>query len=75
LFTGPAGDSIGIRMQTSRSMLNSIIVFGQGLDPTTQNAFRTFEGHQPFEAMMISPKDDFGSKEIMSEALQGDHNG
>ena len=56
-------------------MFNSVVIFGQSLNPSGQNTFGTLESLQPLETVVISPKDDFSSKEVVSEMLQGNYNG
>jgi len=75
LLAGLPRQSICVRVQPPRPVLDLVIVLRQGLDPASEDPFRLFEGLEPFEAVVVCPQNDLLTQDIVAEVLKGHNDG
>ena len=73
LLAGLSRQSICVRVQPPRPVLDLIIVLGQGLDPASEDPFRLLKSLEPFEAVVVGPQNDLLTQNVVTEVLKG-HN-
>ena len=62
-------DSVCVRVQTTGTVLDDVVVLCQRLDPSGEYTFRAFECLQPLDAVMISPKKYLRTQQVVTEVL------
>jgi len=75
LLAGLPRQSVCVRVQPPRPVLDLVIVLGQGLDPAGENPFWLLEGLKPLEAVVVCPLNDLLTQDIVTEVLKGHNDG
>ena len=71
MLAGLSRQSICVRAQPPRPVLDLVIVLGEGLDPAGENPFRLLESLEPLTAVVVCPQNDLLTQDIVAEVLKG----
>ena len=75
LLAGLPRQSICVRVQPPRPVLDLVIVLGQGLDPAGEDPFGLLKGLEPLEAVVVGPQNDLLPQNVVTEMLKGHNDG